>query len=105
VLLAEPESPTCLLFDEVEDVFGQGDGGFFGNDSTRPENLRKSWINDSLASNVVPSIWISNSIAGIDAAHLRRFDLVLELPRPPRNVRRAIVQRYFEDSVPPSKER
>lgn len=36
-----------------------------------------------LEENTLPCFWLSNSIEDIDAAHIRRFDLVIEVPNPP----------------------
>ncbi len=88
-----------LMFDEVEDVFGSGCSSFgfmFGRGRVRdPEELRKSWVNEMLEKNPVPAVWVCNSIGAIDAAFLRRFDLIMEFTPPPRAVRRRIVDRYF----------
>lgn len=88
----------ALLFDEVEDVFGatRGSSGPFAF-LMQPDKdeLRKSWVNQTLEENPVPAFWVSNSIGTIDAAYLRRFDLILEFAEPPRSVRRRIVDRYF----------
>ena len=91
-----------LLFDEVEDVFGSGGsalGSMFGIIGAKrapdPDNLRKSWVNETLESNPVPAIWVCNSIDAIDPAFLRRFDLVVEFGMPRRNVRRRMLDRHF----------
>jgi len=91
-----------LLFDEVEDVFGSGDsalGSMFAMFGARrlrePDDLRKSWVNETLESNPVPAIWVCNSIDAIDPAFLRRFDLVVEFRTPCRSVRRRVIDRYF----------
>lgn len=75
-----------LLFDEVEDVFPE-DG--FDERSARWRN--KAWINDLLESNPIPAVWVSNRIDTLDPAYIRRFDLVLELPAPPRGKRRELL--------------
>lgn len=79
---------SMILFDEVEDVFNDGDG-FFGRKSTA--QTRKAWINRMLEENPVPTLWLSNSIAGLDPAFIRRFDMVLELPLPPKKQRERIL--------------
>ncbi len=88
-----------LLFDEVEDVFGGGDSAMSALFAAArdPEQLRKSWVNETLESNPVPAIWVCNSIGGIDAAFLRRFDLVVEFRTPSRSVRRRLLDRYFRN--------
>lgn len=50
---------ALILFDEVEDVFGDGDTGF-GRKSTAQR--RKPWLNRTLEQNLVPTLWLSNSI-------------------------------------------
>jgi transitional endoplasmic reticulum ATPase len=88
-----------LMFDEVEDVFGSSGSSFgamFGLARARdPEELRKSWVNETLERNPVPAIWVCNSIDAIDAAFLRRFDLIMEFMPPTRAVRRRIIDRHF----------
>jgi transitional endoplasmic reticulum ATPase len=81
---------AMILFDEVEDVFNDGDR-MFGRMSTAQK--RKAWINRTLEQNVVPALWLSNSIEGIDPAFLRRFDMVIEMPVPPRSQRERIVRK------------
>ncbi len=79
---------SMILFDEVEDVFNDGDQ-FFGRKSTA--QTRKAWVNRMLEENPVPTLWLSNSISGLDPAFIRRFDMVLELPLPPKKQRERIL--------------
>ena len=67
---------ALIAFDEAEDVFNDGHG-LFGRKSTA--QTRKSWINRMLEENAVPTIWLSNTIDGLDPAFIRRFDMVFEL--------------------------
>lgn len=80
---------ALIAFDEVEDVFNDGDN-FFGRKSTA--QVHKSWINRMLEGNPVPTLWLSNSIHGLDPAFIRRFDMVVELPIPPRAQRERILR-------------
>ena len=84
------ERRALLVFDEAEDVFNDGEG-HFGRKSTA--QLRKAWINRMLEDNSVPTIWLSNSSA-LDAAFIRRFDMVFELPVPPQKQRAHIVAQH-----------
>ncbi|WP_159628053.1 AAA family ATPase [Massilia puerhi] len=86
---------ALLLFDEVEDVFA--DDGMFGQRSTAQR--RKAWINRTLEQNRVPTLWLSNSIEGIDPAFLRRFDMLVEVQVPPRSQRERILQAACGDLV------
>ena len=89
----ENERDGLLIFDEVEDVFG-GEWdiieALFGESSSR-SGRDKGWMNHLLENNPVPAIWICNETRGIDPAQIRRFDFVLELPVPPRDVRERIL--------------
>lgn len=91
----------ALLFDEIEDVFGQDDSiramlaGFSGPGRHGAENSRKSWVNETLESNPVPAFWVCNSIGAIDPAYLRRFDLIVEFRPQSRAIRRRVIDRYF----------
>ncbi len=80
---------VIILFDEVEDVFNDGDG-LFGRKSTAQR--RKAWINRTLEENSIPSLWLSNSVSCLDPSYVRRFDMVFELPVPPRGQRERIVR-------------
>jgi len=103
--LLTPRPRHLLLFDEVEDVFGCIDGGgrglFFGS-RRDPESVAKGWVNQTLESNPVPTVWVCNRIDAIDPAFLRRFDLVVEFRQPVRSVRRRVLGRHFgHDLLPP----
>lgn len=80
---------ALILFDEVEDVFNDGDG-LPGRKSTAQR--RKAWLNRALEHNKVPTLWLSNTIDGIDPAFMRRFDMVIEMPIAPRAQRERIVR-------------
>lgn len=82
------QNHALLLFDECEDVFSDAGSGFARKSTAQ---TRKGWINGILEGNRVPTIWVANSIDDIDPAFLRRFDLVLELPVPPRRQREKII--------------
>lgn len=85
---------ALIAFDEVEDVFNDGDI-FFGRKSTA--QIRKAWVNKMLEENPVPALWLSNSIQGLDPAFIRRFDMVFELPVPPKKQRERILQAHCGD--------
>ena len=84
---------TLLLFDEIEDVFYQSLGSRSG------ANSQKGRTHQLLESNPVPAIWISNRVDAIDPAIIRRFDLVLEIPVPPRQQRERIIQGIAEPNL------
>ncbi len=91
---------ALIVFDEVEDVFNDGDS-LFGRKSTA--QVRKAWINRSLEENPVPTIWLSNSIYGLDPAFIRRFDMVFELPVPPKLQRERILRDACSDLLDPER--
>ena len=83
-----------LLFDEIEDVFDYGEswdlGTLFAPVKTR--NNPKAWFNRALEENSVPTLWLGNSISGMDPAFIRRFDLIIKLTVPPRTQRQKIIR-------------
>ena len=85
---------ALILFDEVEDVFNDGND-IFGRKSTAQS--RKAWINRALEENTIPTVWLSNTIRGLDPAFIRRFDMVFELSIPPKNQRKRILAQECGD--------
>ena len=79
---------ALLLFDETEDVF-KGDAGLISRRGIAQRH--KGWINRMLEDNPVATLWLSNDVDCLDPAFIRRFDLVLEIPVPPRRQRERIV--------------
>lgn len=90
------DSTKVLLFDEVEEVFN-----LIGNDHSDNETAipQKSFFNALLESNRIPTIWIANSVSRFDPAYLRRFDIALEMPIPPRTQRLSMLQDAFKGAV------
>lgn len=88
------KSNGIVMFDEIEDVFPSVPSFFFG--PSRSE-INKGWINNILETNKTPAIWISNCVHQIDPAYLRRFDYVLEIKTPPRNVRKKIIKNHLSE--------
>ncbi|SCW81553.1 ATP-binding protein [Pseudomonas sp. NFACC05-1] len=83
---------ALLVLDEIEDIFQTA--------STDAHNRsQKGWINRMLEENALPCFWLSNSIEAIDAAHLRRFDLVIEIPNPPLAQRKQILRECGEGKL------
>jgi AAA+ superfamily predicted ATPase len=86
---------ALILFDEMEDIFSE---------STVFERVRyghngkvsKAWTNELLESNPVPTLWISNDVAHIDPAYLRRFDMSFEITVPPVQVRKRIIRKHLQ---------
>jgi len=79
------QSRNLVLFDEVEDVF-------VDPLPWAPRvGLHKGWTNRLLERAAVPTLWISNRVAGIDPAYRRRMIYELELGTPPRPVRERMI--------------
>ena len=83
-----------ILFDEIEDVFDCGDSWDFGMlfAPVKTRNNPKAWFNRALEENSVPTLWLGNSIGGLDHAFIRRFDMVIKLPVPPKKQRQKIIR-------------
>ncbi|MDO4878411.1 MAG: AAA family ATPase [Neisseria sp.] len=89
---------ALLVFDEVEDVFGSS---LFERSVAQSH---KAWVNRFLENNPLPMVWISNTADCLDAAFLRRFDIVLEMPDLPQRHKAALIRdlsdgRLDEDAV------
>lgn len=92
---------TLLMYDEAEDIFQSSNGGFFsmlfGGGSQRQKD--KAWINKTLELNEIPTIWITNNIRSVDNAIVRRFNLSIELPIPPKSKRVEIIENYSNNTL------
>lgn len=80
---------AMIVFDEVEDVFNDAEMSLGGKSTAQ---IHKAWVNRMLEANPVPTIWLSNSARCLDAAFVRRFDIVVELPVPPKKHRARIIE-------------
>ena len=84
---------AIIVFDEAEDIFGDG-GSFLERSGAQS---RKAWMNRMLEENSIPTFWITNSISGLDSAFIRRFDVSLRLPVPPKAQREKIISKAGGD--------
>lgn len=91
-------SRSMIMFDEAEDVFGGGLGSIFAPPTVAQQH--KAWVNHTLETNPVPTIWITNAIAGLDRAFIRRFAMVFEMPAPSARQLRNLVKKAVGDTVP-----
>ncbi|MDQ1245527.1 MAG: hypothetical protein QG565_1868 [Campylobacterota bacterium] len=82
---------TLLMYDEAEDIFESSGGSFFAPPQRQKD---KAWINRILESNTIPTIWITNNIESVDSAIVRRFDMNIEIPIPPKKTRVEIIKKY-----------
>ena len=87
------QKPIILMFDEIEDVISAETDGLFGS---KKRQSNKGWINRILESNAIPTIWITNSVSSMDDAIVRRFDMAIEVPIPPKSKRREIIQTHSQ---------
>ena len=83
---------SLVLFDELEDLFAEADTVSFGQRRAGS----KIFVNRLLEELTVPVIWTSNSISGIDPAHLRRMSYVLRMGYPAAAARERIAARSAE---------
>ncbi len=92
LLTASPQRRGMVLFDELEDV--QPRSAFSALHGVA-ETRDKGKFTRILEENAVPTIWTTNHVDHIDAALLRRFDLVVEVKVPTERVRRRIVESHL----------
>ena len=91
-LLARSER-GAVLFDEVEDVLPRSAfAALWGVAESRED---KGLFVRTLEENPVPALWTTNHVDHIDAALLRRFDLVVAMRVPPERVRRRAVDQHL----------
>ncbi|MCI6631544.1 MAG: AAA family ATPase [Sutterella sp.] len=86
-------NPVLFVLDEAEDIFLSGME--FYKDCPIREN--KAEINHLLETNPHPTLWLTNSLNGMDRAMMRRFDLVMEITLPTTEQRRAIINKCAGD--------
>jgi len=87
-------SNVLIMFDEIEDVIGDDNSmNFFAP----PKQSNKGWMNRMLESNKIPAIWITNDIHSMDPAIIRRFDMSIEIPIPPKAKRKEIIEQDCGD--------
>lgn len=87
---------AMILFDEAEDVF---DGGWTHLREKGSARSQKAWMNRQLEINNAPVIWLSNHVACMDPAFLRRFDVVLEMPLPRGRQRERLLDEACGDLI------
>lgn len=92
-------SSGVILFDEVEDILNCEYRLLHEEPALQKH---KAWLNRMLEHNPVPALWVSNRVRGIDPATIRRFDMVVELPVPPKSQRERIVQEACGDMLRPA---
>jgi len=91
--IVSPASGRFVIYDEIEDVLSDdtfADKGFKG---VGP--YTKSFFTTLLETNPVPTVWITNTLDGVDPAYLRRFDMVQRLEAPDTRAKRRIAARGF----------
>ncbi|WP_436395667.1 AAA family ATPase [Acidithiobacillus ferriphilus] len=90
---------SLILFDEVEDVFVPSLFPW-----TPRVGAHKGWTNRLLERAKVPTIWIFNSVEGIDPAYRRRMIYELEFTASPKVVRQRIIARQIQDFAIPEEQ-
>lgn len=90
-------SPTVILFDECEEILNQRNSLESPDEETPVP--RKSWFNQVLENNVVPAIWVANSIRHFDEAYLRRFSICFEMPMPSLDQREKMLARACNEVI------
>lgn len=101
--LLRRETGAMLLFDEMDDLLGQGLSsllGLFGllTPRTRSQAPSRLFMNRLLEENPAPTLWTVNNASSIDRAILRRMMFAIELRQPPPPVRQRIWARQLERS-------
>ncbi|THB70273.1 MAG: ATP-binding protein, partial [Gammaproteobacteria bacterium] len=93
---------VVLLFDEADSLFGKR--GDIKESKDRYSNLEVSHLLSRLETISTPCILTTNIRKNIDSAFLRRFQVVVEFPRPDANSRKNIWGKSIPSKAPVSKE-
>ena len=102
--LLRRETGAMLLFDEMDDLLGEGRSALFGGFRSifgrrcRSKAPSRLFMNRLLEENRTPTLWTVNNARGIDRAILRRMMFVIEMRQPPPPVRQRIWARQLEAS-------
>lgn len=80
---------SLVLFDELEDLFAEAATSASGQRRAGS----KIFVNRLLEGVTVPVIWTSNSLGGVDPAHLRRMSFVIRMGYPSAAARERIAAR------------
>lgn len=83
---------NVVVADEAEDIFSGVDEQNRIERHRSTGTVSKARLNALLEENPVPTVWILNDLRVLHPAYLRRCDLILEVPTPPREIRAAILQ-------------
>ncbi len=83
--------PSLLLMDEAEDLFPTP-----WDHDNKPS---KALLNETLEQSAVPALWLTNRVAHIDAAFLRRFDVILEVTPPDRHHKVDVLRAHLPASA------
>ncbi|WP_145963000.1 ATP-binding protein, partial [Mangrovicoccus ximenensis] len=99
---AADHADVVLFFDEADAIFGQRSEVQDSHD--RYANLEVSYLLQRLEAFEGVSILATNLAQNIDAAFLRRIDMVVEFPAPSASDRRALWARGLAGGVPAEEE-
>jgi SpoVK/Ycf46/Vps4 family AAA+-type ATPase len=91
------QAPAVILFDECEEILGQVHARYSGDDEARVP--RKSYLNQVLETNDVPTVWIANYIRGFEPSYLRRFSLCFEMTMPHHEQRQKMLASAFDGAI------
>ncbi|MEC4747535.1 AAA family ATPase [Methylomicrobium sp. Wu6] len=90
--------PSLMLFAGAEAIFPNHRpvDPFLLEEDDKTHKLEKAWIDQQLANNPIPIIWIADKAKNLDPAYLRRFDYALELDKEPIQLRRHQIDQATE---------
>lgn len=90
---------NIVLFDEIDHVFSNEDltlDDFLEDEgNTAKQCNMNAFARQILETNMVPAIWITNNIKDIEATLLNDFDYTVEFPKPPKEARRRLAQKWL----------
>jgi len=94
--LLSPGRSAAILFDEMEDLLGQGLSLISLLSGRSAPTANKGQVHSVLETSAVPVIWTCNDIASFDPALLRRMTHAIHVPIPPAHSRHRVWNRAAE---------
>lgn len=88
-------SRSFLVFDEMEDLFAK----IRDKDASHEAMVSKEWFTSFLEENELPTIWITNSVRGVDRAYLRRFTYSIEFTELTAHRRAEVLEKCARDQA------
>jgi SpoVK/Ycf46/Vps4 family AAA+-type ATPase len=99
VWLSNQSKPSLILIDDADEILPRRrpSQSLLMEEEDITNLIDKSWLDQQLEKNPVPTIWLVNKARNIDTAYLRRFDYSLLLDKAPIALRSQLINQATRD--------